>query len=204
MPERGKLFVLSGPSGVGKTTIAHRIAAMHHDLMLSVSATTRSPRPGEKDGVNYRFMTPSEFDAAEKQGAFLETATVFGMNKYGTPKGPVEHALAEGNNALLEIDVQGAEAVKRKLPEAILIFIEPPSWEILEQRLRGRGTESEDVLERRLQTARRELQAASKFDFSVVNDDLEAAISGVDRILEGPSANEGQSRKATDDRTTNR
>jgi guanylate kinase len=149
-----------------------------------VSATTRPRREGETDGVDYVFMTPGQFEAAEAAGEFLESAVVHG-NRYGTPKTLVEKALAEGRHVILEIDVQGARSVRKARPDAVAVFIEPPSWEVLAARLTGRGTEDPAVVERRLKNAREELAAAPEFDERVMNDRLEDAVDEVDRILEG-------------------
>lgn len=161
-------------------------------MFLSVSATTRARRPAERDGVDYRFLAEEEFDRLEAQGYFLETAVVHG-NRYGTPLPPIEEALAAGRTVLLEIDVQGARTVRRKLPEAVLIFIEPPSLAVLRARLEARRTESPEALERRLRNAEDEMEAAPEFDHRVVNDDLEEAIVGVVRILEGTSRSDKES-----------
>lgn len=182
-----RVLVLCGPSGVGKTTIAAAIATLHPDLYLSVSATTRPPRLTERDGGDYDFMTPEEFDDAERRGEFLETAQVFSKYRYGTPRRPVEAALSRGQNVLLEIDVQGARSIKAAMPDSVTVFIMPPSWEDLERRLRARGTERPDAVERRLSTAQLELTQAAEFDYRVVNDDLERAIGQVDAILMGPA-----------------
>ena len=150
---------------------------------MSVSATTRPRREGETDGADYLFLTEEAFDAMEAAGDFLETAVVHG-NRYGTPWKPVEEALARGRDVILEIDVQGARSVRKARPDAVAVFVEPPSWEILEVRLRARGTDDGAVVERRLANAREELSAAPEFDERVVNDDLEEAVRRVDRILE--------------------
>lgn len=197
MPRTGRVLVLCGPSGVGKTTIAAAIGMVRAGIFVSVSATTRPPRPGERTGGQYVFLTREQFDEAEQRGEFLETATVFGQHRYGTPRAPVEAAIAEGRDVLLEIDVQGARMVKQSLPEAITIFILPPSWEVLERRLRGRGTEDPDAVARRLLTAKDELALASQFDHRVVNEDLESTIAEVDRILDALPDTKGSDDRAS-------
>ena len=167
------------------------VAARRPEIFLSVSATTRMPRPEEVHGREYLFLSEQEFAAVEARGEFLETATVHGTRRYGTPRPPVELALAAGRPVLLEIDVQGARIVKKRMPEAVTVFIDPPSWEVLEGRLRGRGTEDSDAVARRLATAREELATAAEFDRRVVNDDLEDAAAQVDRILVGSINQEG-------------
>jgi guanylate kinase len=147
------------------------------------SRTTRGPRPGDGAGKSYEYVTKEEFDALRAAGSLLESAEVHGA-LYGTPRDDVERLLSEGKDVLLEIDVQGANQVKQLVPGAISIFLEPPSWEVLEERLRRRGTEGAPAMGRRLETARRELAEASGFDHRVVNDDLETAVEEVDRILE--------------------
>jgi len=147
------------------------------------SRTTRRPRAGDGAGKSYAYVTREEFEAERAAGRLLESAEVHGA-LYGTPREEVEHLLAEGRDVLLEIDVQGARQVKAIVPEAVTIFLEPPSWEVLERRLRDRGTEDPAALQRRLETARHELEEASIFDHKVVNDDLERAVKQVDRILE--------------------
>ncbi len=173
MSARGKLFVVSGPSGVGKGTLVSMLAG-RDDAWVSVSATTRAPRPGEEDGREYFFMSRDAFLEKAAADGFIEWAEYSG-NCYGTPKDKVEEQLAAGRNVVLEIEVQGALQVKEKLPEAKLIFIEPPSMDALEERLRGRGTESEDAISRRLATARVELGEKMKYDYTLVNDDLDEA-----------------------------
>lgn len=161
-------------------------------LELSVSVTTRAPRPGERDGVDYRFVSDAAFDDLVERGALLEWAEVVG-HRSGTPADPVEAALAAGRDVLLEIDVQGAGWVRRRMPEAVLVFLAPPSLEELERRLRARGTESEEALARRIATARDELRERDRFDHVVVNDDLDRAVAEVAAILE-PSPTGGTPR----------
>jgi guanylate kinase len=155
--------------------VAAYIRAHFPQVWLSVSMTTRHPRPGEVDGVHYHFVDDAEFDRLVEAGEFLEYAVVHGRAKYGTPRGPVERALSEGQLAMLEIDLQGARQVRESLPGTLFAFLMPPSWEELVRRLVGRGTETEEERERRLQTARDELAAASEFDVVIVNDDVRRA-----------------------------
>jgi guanylate kinase len=181
---RGDLIVIAGPSGVGKGSLVRRLLERDPDgLVLSVSATTRPPRPGEREAVDYRFVDEAAFDALVATDALLEWATVFG-DRYGTPADAVEAARAEGRHVILEIDVQGAGQVRERVPDAILIFLAPPSLEELERRLRSRGTESEERIRRRLATAEAELERAPAFDRVVVNDDLETASSQVAAIID--------------------
>jgi guanylate kinase len=170
-----RLVVLAGPTAVGKGTVAAYVRAHFPQVWLSVSMTTRSPRPGEVDGVHYHFVDDAEFDRLAAAGEFLEYAVVHGRAKYGTPRGPVERALADGRLALLEIDLQGARQVRVTLPGALFAFLEPPSWDELVRRLVGRGTETPEERERRLQTARDEMAAAAEFDVTIVNDDVRRA-----------------------------
>ena len=170
-----RLVVLAGPTAVGKGTVAAYVRSHFPQVWLSVSMTTRAPRPGEVDGVHYHVVDDAEFDRLVAAGEFLEYAVVHGRAKYGTPRGPVERALAEGRLAMLEIDLQGARPVRASRPGALIAFLAPPSWEELVRRLVGRGTESEEERERRLQTARDELAAASEFDVVIVNDDVRRA-----------------------------
>ena len=170
-----RLVVLAGPTAVGKGTVAAYIRAHFPQVWLSVSMTTRHPRPGEVDGVHYHFVEDAEFDRLVEAGEFLEYAVVHGRAKYGTPRGPVERALSDGLLAMLEIDLQGARQVRESLPGTLFAFLMPPSWEELVRRLVGRGTETEEERERRLQTARDELAAASEFDVVIVNDDVRRA-----------------------------
>ncbi|MEP6631104.1 MAG: guanylate kinase, partial [Lapillicoccus sp.] len=173
MPSR--LVVLAGPTAVGKGTVAAYVRAHFPDVWLSVSMTTRAPRPGEVDGVHYHFVDDEEFDRLVAAGEFLEYAVVHGRAKYGTPRGPVERALRDGRPAMLEIDLQGARQVRETMPGALFAFLSPPSWEELVRRLVGRGTESAEEREARLATARRELAAAAEFDIVIVNDDVRRA-----------------------------
>ncbi|MBR5224538.1 MAG: guanylate kinase [Clostridia bacterium] len=175
MQHKGKLFVFSGPSGVGKGTLKAKLFEEFGDqLAFSVSATTRGPRDGERDGVDYFFITRQDFEERIAKDDFLEHAT-FSGNSYGTPRSFVTGLLEKGVNVLLEIEVQGAMQVREKMPESVSVFILPPSYEELERRLRGRGTESEEKVRLRLQTALAELPFAEKYDYRIVNNDLEAA-----------------------------
>jgi guanylate kinase len=176
------LLVLSGPSGVGKGTVVEQLRRRVPTLWESVSVTTRAPRPAEVAGQDYRFVSRSEFEALRDSDGFLEWFEVFD-DLYGTPRAPVEQRLAAGDDVLLEIDVQGALRVKELLPEAVLVFLTPPTFEELERRLRDRGTESPEELARRLGEARQELERAPDFDVVVVNDDLERAVGEVAGIL---------------------
>ena len=175
----GRLTVLSGPSGVGKGSVIAVVRRHHPDVWLSVSATTRAPRPGEVDGVHYHFVGPEEFDRMVAAGELLEHASYAG-NSYGTPRAPVEEQLAKGVPALLEIELQGARQVRAAMPEAQLVFLAPPSFDELARRLTGRGTEEPERVRRRLDLARTEIAAEDEFDVTVVNDDLEQA---ADRLV---------------------
>ena len=171
----GRLTVLAGPTAVGKGTVSADIRRRYPQVWLSVSVTTRPPRPAETDGVHYTFVDAATFDAMIADGELLEWAVVHGVHRYGTPKGPVRAALAAGRPALLEIDLQGARQVRRSMPEALFVFLAPPSWEEMVRRLVGRGTESLQERERRLRTAREELAAEPEFDVTIVNDDVRRA-----------------------------
>ena len=172
---RTRLVVLAGPTAVGKGTVAAAVRDLHPDVWISVSATTRAPRPGEVDGVHYRFVSEAEFDALVEAGEMLEWAVVHGAARYGTPRGPVEEALGAGRPSMLEIDLQGARQVRATMPDALFVFLKPPSWEELVRRLVGRGTETAEQRERRLVTAREELAAEPEFDVTIVNHEVHAA-----------------------------
>ena len=176
---RSRLVVLAGPTAVGKGTVAAHIAQQHPEIHLSVSATTRPPRPAEVDGEHYFFVDDAEFDRLVADGELLEHATVHNRFRYGTPRAPIEAALAEGKTVLLEIDLQGARQVRDAEPSAMLVFLLPPSWDELVQRLVGRGTEGAEERTRRLRTAKVELAAQGEFDFRVVNDDVDRAAEEV-------------------------
>ena len=180
--ETGKLIVLTGPSGVGKGTLVRSLLQRHPELVLSISATTRSPRPGEIDGKNYYFVDRPKFENMVELGELLESAE-FAGNFYGTPRTPVLDRIAEGKWVLLEIELLGARKVRGSFPEAVTIFILPPSMSELERRLRGRGQDPEEAIARRLQRAKEEVEAAEEFDFQIVNDDVEAALAELEAVL---------------------
>jgi guanylate kinase len=182
-----RLVVLAGPTAVGKGTVSTYIRENYPDVHLSVSATTRSPRPGEIDGVNYFFVTNDEFDRLEQSGQMLETATVHNAFRYGTPRAPIDAALAAGKSVLLEIDLQGARSVRKAMPEAVLVFLLPPTWEELVRRLIGRGTEEPSEQQRRLETAKVELAAQDEFDYKVVNEEVSQAAREVVDLMAIPS-----------------
>jgi guanylate kinase len=172
---RSRLVVLAGPTAVGTGTVAAAVRETHPEIWISVSATTRPARPGEVNGVHYWFVSDDEFDAMIERGELLEWAVVHRAARYGTPRAPVEEALAEGRPAMLEIDLQGARQVRQTMPDALFVFLKPPSWEELVRRLVGRGTETEEERERRLVTAREELAAETEFDETVVNHEVRDA-----------------------------
>lgn len=176
---RSRLIVLAGPTAVGKGTVAAYIKDHHPEILLSVSATTRAPRPGEVDGEHYFFVDDDGFDALIADGALLEHATVHNAFRYGTPRAPIEKALADGRTVLLEIDLQGARQVRAAAPDATLVFLTPPSWDELVNRLVGRGTEGPEERARRLKTAKVELAAQGEFDYRVVNDDVARAAAEI-------------------------
>jgi guanylate kinase len=180
---RGRLVVLAGPTAVGKGTVSGYIREHYPDVLLSVSATTRASRPGEREGAHYFFVDDAEFDRMIAAGTFLEWATVHNLSRYGTPRPPVDATLAAGRNVLLEIDVQGARQVREAMPEALLVFLLPPSWEELVRRLVGRGTESSREQAMRLETAKVELAAQDEFDVLIVNDSVPRAAQEVVDLL---------------------
>ena len=184
-----RLIVLAGPTAVGKGTVAADVRRRHPEVWISVSATTRAPRPGEQNGVHYWFVSDEEFDAMVERGELLEWAVVHQAARYGTPRGPVDAALSSGKPAMLEIDLQGARQVRATMPEALFVFLKPPSWEELVRRLVGRGTESEAERERRLETARAELAAESEFDVTIVNHEVHAAAEQLVALMVGPVSN---------------
>jgi guanylate kinase len=181
------LTVLAGPTAVGKGTVAAYVRAHHPEVWISVSATTRPPRPGEVEGRHYHFVSDAGFDAMVARGDLLEWAVVHRAWRYGTPRRPVEEALARGRPALLEIDLQGARQVRESMPDALFVFLKPPSWEELVRRLVGRGTESAEERARRLETARAELAAETEFDVTVVNTEVPVAAEELVALMTGPS-----------------
>lgn len=178
----GRLTLITGPSGVGKGTLVAALLRRHPRIWLSVSATTRLPRTGEVDGEHYFFLSPERFERQLEAGGLLEWAE-FAGNRYGTPREPVERHLAEGRPVLLEIELEGARQVRRSFPEGFQIFLKPPSFEELERRIRGRGTDSEEAIARRLQRARVELQAEAEFDAVLVNGDLDQALLQLETLM---------------------
>lgn len=180
--KRGLLIVLSGPSGTGKGTLCRELLAKVPGLVYSISATTRPPRQGEIDGVHYYFMQEAEFERKLAQDEFLEWARVYD-NLYGTPRAQVEKQLNEGKNVILEIDIQGTRQIKEKYPDGVFIFILPPSFAELTARIVGRGTETQEAIQKRLQAAYQELQSLDLYDYLVVNDDVEQATEKLIAIL---------------------
>ena len=198
MTKRGLLFIMSGPAGSGKGTLVKRVRELA-EFDFSVSATTRGPRPGEIDGVHYFFVKKEEFEKKIAAGEMLEYAEYVG-NYYGTPKQPVERTLAAGKNIILDIDVQGAIQVKEKMPEAVMIFVLPPDFATLMRRIRGRGTESPEIIEKRMQKARLELESFSLYDYVVVNrdNDIESAARDVLSILKAETLKTFRNREIKD------
>ena len=183
MTRSGNLFVISGPSGVGKGTIIKEVFDLIDDGWYSVSVTTRKPRPSETEGTDYFFLDNDAFLRLAEGAGLLEWAPVHAEH-YGTPRAPIEEHIAKGHQVLLDIDVQGALQVKESMPESVLVFIEPPSMEVLESRLRGRGTDSEDQIQRRLLEAVNEISHKSRYNYTVVNDDLSQAVEEVLAIID--------------------
>ncbi len=183
-PSPGRLVIVSGPSGAGKGTVVRGLLARRPETILSVSATTRAPRPGERNGTDYRFLSEESFRSLAEIGELLEWAEVYG-HLYGTPRRPVEDALAAGHDVVLEVDVQGALQVRESLPEAVLVFIKPPSLEELEARLASRGTEDAGTLAQRSEAARGELEHADAYDHVIVNESADDAVGELLRILDG-------------------
>jgi len=184
---RGIPFVLSAPSGAGKTTVCRAVVSRDRGIVLSVSHTTRAPRPGEREGVDYAFVSSEAFRALVERGAFVEFAE-YGRNLYGTTWSALDAPRERGLDVLLEIEIQGARQVRQRLADARLLFLLPPSWNELERRLRGRGTNSSDDIERRLAIAHRELEAAPEFDYAIVNDDVERCVEAVLAIVHAERA----------------
>lgn len=184
--QNGRLVVLAGPSAVGKSTVVSRLREEVPNLYFSVSMTTRKPRPGEVHGRDYFFVTPEEFQEHIDRGEMLEWADIHGgLQRSGTPSGPVDQALTEGRPVLVEVDLEGARNVAALKPEAATVFLAPPSCDVLVERLTGRGTEPEDVIRRRLETARTELAAQDEFTHVVVNDDVDETVAEIRDILLG-------------------
>ncbi len=177
-----RLLVLSGPSGVGKSTVVRDVRAHHPEIWLSVSVTTRFPRPGEVDGIHYHFVSGDAFEELVAENGLLEWAT-FAGHRYGTPRAPVEERLTAGIPVLLEIELQGARQIRTLMPEALLVFLAPPTWDELVRRLAGRGTEPPDVIEKRLATAREELAAEEEFDITLVNTSVQDVVARLIALL---------------------
>ena len=180
--DKGLLLVISGPSGTGKGTLCKRLLEKNKDIFLSVSATTRKPREGEIDGVSYHFYSEDKFRQLIADNQLIEWAA-FCDNYYGTPKAPVDENINNGKDVLLEIEIEGAMKVRAKHPEGVYIFLFPPSIEVLEERLKGRGTETDDVISKRLARAKQELEMCTKYNYYVVNDDLEKAVEEIEAII---------------------
>jgi len=182
MKNDGLLIVFSGPSGAGKDTILNHLLEKSPNLRLSVSATTRLPRQGETDGTDYHFISKDQFKKMFDQGEMLESAEYCG-NCYGTPKAPIEKWISEGQDVILEIEVQGGAQIKKKCPNCASVFILPPSFNVLEQRLRNRKTENEETIQKRLDVARKEILEVAHYDYVVINDTVENAVDEIDAII---------------------
>jgi len=185
------LVVITGPSGVGKDSLLARMKALGRPYHFAVTATTREPRADEVEGIDYYFISDQQFDEMLARGEFLEHATVYDQRK-GVPRPPVREALAAGRDVIMRTDVQGARYIKSVCPGAVTVFVQPPSWEEMEWRLRSRGTDGEEQLELRLRVAREELAAADEFDYTVVNDDLNACVDEIEGILAAERARKGR------------
>jgi len=179
---KGKTFIICGPSGVGKGTVVARLMASDPTLYFSVSATTRAPRPGEVDGKHYHFLTQEQFEEWVQEDLFLEHAEFVG-NRYGTPRQFIDNAMEQGRDVILDIEIQGAEQVHQKRPDAVRIFIAPPSWDELERRLIGRGTEDMEKVKSRLQRGKEEFLVAKDFDYFVINDTVDRAVEEISAIM---------------------
>lgn len=182
-PASPRVFVISGPSGVGKGTVVARLVERHPQVLVSVSATTRSARPGEIDGVSYHFLSDAEFEELLADDGLLEWALVHGSARYGTPRRPVDEAVGAGRVVILEIEIQGARQIRRSYPDAVHVFIAPPSWEELVHRLTGRGTETPEQQARRLETARQEMVSAGEFDHVLVNEDVDTTAAELAALI---------------------
>jgi guanylate kinase len=186
-PRRGRLIVLAGPSGVGKSSVVAGLREALPELYFSVSATTRTPRAGEVDGRDYRFVGPAGFDELIGRDELLEWAEIHGgLQRSGTPRAPVEEALGAGRPVLVEVDLHGARAIKSVMPESVTVFVAPPTFDELVRRLRGRGTETDVQFARRLETAQEEMAACDEFDVVVVNDDLRTVVARLVELMVGP------------------
>ncbi len=181
---RGKLYIISGPSGVGKSTVLHEVFSAKPDLQFSVSVTTRKPRPGETDGVDYHFISDKRYDDLLAHGLLLEHASYSG-NRYGTPAQPIWKWLESGKDVILDIESVGMRNVKAKMPDAVSVFIAPPDWETLEQRLRSRATETEEKVQMRLKAAHREMDASERYDYIIVNDEVARAAGEFLAVMSG-------------------
>ncbi|MCF8008914.1 MAG: guanylate kinase [Halanaerobiales bacterium] len=192
--QRGLLFVLSGPSGVGKGTVLDHLMKDYNDIEYSVSATTRKPRPGEKDGEDYFFISEEMFKEMEENNEFLETAYVH-QNYYGTPKKYVKRCLDRGEDIILEIDIQGAKQIKEKFKDAVYIFLLPPNYEELKNRLVKRDSETEESLKTRLKNANQEIKETDKYDYNVINDDIDDTVMSIKEIIKKERKKKGASIK---------